>query len=64
VLFALIIFLTEILNIIRTMIKGSVHNKLMLLMSEMVYHMVKCVLQAVYKCCKKNRKQKIFYSLY
>jgi len=54
VLFALIIFFTEILNIIRIMIKGFVHNKLMLLLSEMMYHMFKCVLQAVYRCCKKN----------
>jgi len=41
------------------MIKGFVHKKLMLLLSEMVYHMFKCVLQAVYRCCKKKiREQK------
>ena len=58
-LFALIMFFTEILNIIKTMIKGFVHNILTLLLSEMVYHMFKCVLQAVYRCCKKKiREQK------
>jgi hypothetical protein len=45
------------------MIKGFVCNKLTLLKSEMVYHMFKCVLQAVYRGCKKKiRKQKAINS--